>query len=238
MRKRVLNNETIKDFKKELHQIIEYTFAPGNESKVHELISFQLSQIVSKSQQEIFYMMKRMYLVDRKNKKRTDIEREATLVKTQIERELKSQNQRSQSHNLLITQLNPKTFVFQPSHKLIDMCKNLCSVISEHIKVFNDYSKSKFYEEKARTKKPKLSHEQTANAGKLYEQLDEKAETIRIVKELSNYMPVKIRHRIHNQYLARMFAVPELPPEIPPRGNIWHKVKVFYEDVDRNKQLS
>lgn len=79
---RVLNNETLHNFKKEINQLVELIEKKDPKmERLPEIVSHKLAQILGKPEQEILYMLKRIHLLEKKNKKKTEYERGITLLK-------------------------------------------------------------------------------------------------------------------------------------------------------------
>ena len=62
-------------------------------------------------------MLRRIHLLEKKNKKKTEYERGITLLKQIIERELKMQNAKSNKDFPNLADLQPDTMVFVASEK-------------------------------------------------------------------------------------------------------------------------
>jgi len=170
-------------------------------------------------------MLKRIHLLEKKNKKKTEYERGITLLKQVIERELKVQNSKSNKDFVNLSDLLPETMVFVPSEKFKETISTIQKYLEEYVNINNEYVKVKQLEDKAKAKKPRTT-DANGQGGK-YELLTYNGELNRTLKELENVLPEQIRKRMVDQYLSILFGIEGAGAHLPPKGNQWSKIQAF-----------
>ena len=103
-------------------------------------------------------MLKRHYLLNKKNKQKGEVEKLVTCIKHHIETSLKQCNRKSENQPIELESLKPD-FHLKLTQDVRSMIQNFRNVVQEYIKLHNDYCKAKISEEKAKAKKPKLTEE-------------------------------------------------------------------------------
>lgn len=93
LKTRVLNGETLNNFKKEIADISKLIEKCENQQMFEKSV-YWLAQILQKPEKEISLMLKRNCLQDKKKKKKSDIDRKRQTISALIERELKENNSR------------------------------------------------------------------------------------------------------------------------------------------------
>lgn len=91
LKKRVLQGETLHNFKREIAQI-SLLIDKSENQQMFEKSVYWLAQILQKPDREINLMLKRNCLQDKKKKKKSEIDRKKTTIGSLIEKELKEQN--------------------------------------------------------------------------------------------------------------------------------------------------
>jgi len=90
LKQRVLNNETLNNFKKEINALVELIEKKDpTMERLADLVGVKLSQILQKPEQEMQFMLKRISFLNKKNQKKTELERTFTMIKGKIESTLK-----------------------------------------------------------------------------------------------------------------------------------------------------
>ena len=98
LRERVLINETLNNFKKEISQIAELVERrdPAWNQQFSSTVAQKLAQVLQKQQpQEILYMLQRTSLMEKRKKKKVEFDKNIDVTKKCIDRDLKQQNKKS-----------------------------------------------------------------------------------------------------------------------------------------------
>ena len=155
LRQKVLNGETLNNFKKEIAQISVLIEKCENQ-QLFEKSVYYLAQILQKPEKEISLMLKRNSLQDKKKKKKNDIDKKRQTISQLIERELKESNTQV-GQIISLEQLEPGKFHLNPSQDLINLYQDLKKNIEEFVLINNEYIQIKLQEEKAKNKKQKTT---------------------------------------------------------------------------------
>ena len=110
LRERVLLNETLNNFKKEISQIADLVERrdPQWNQQFSSTVAQKLSQVLQKQQpQEILYMLQRNSLQEKRKKKKAEFDKTAAITKQCIERDLKQQNKKSDEDYIELPLINP-----------------------------------------------------------------------------------------------------------------------------------
>ena len=110
LRERVLMNETLNNFKKEISQIADLVERrdPSWSQQFSSSVAQKLSQVLQKQQpQEILYMLQRTSLMEKRKKKKAEFDKNLTITKQCIERDLKQQNKKSEEDYIDLPLINP-----------------------------------------------------------------------------------------------------------------------------------
>ncbi len=105
LKQRVLLNETLNNFKKEINQIADLidrrdsTFTSTFANNVAQKLTTVLQK---QSQVEILFMLQRTSLLEKRKKKKIELDKNSQLAKTLVERDLKVQNKRAENDYLEI----------------------------------------------------------------------------------------------------------------------------------------
>ena len=114
-------NETLNNFKKEISQIAEIVASkdPNWNQQFSSTVSQKLSQILQKqSPQEILYMLQRTSLLEKRKKKKTELDKVAGTTKAGIERDLKWQNKKSQDDYIDLNLIDSRGAKFEISNEI------------------------------------------------------------------------------------------------------------------------
>ena len=86
LKKRVLIGESLNDFKREISALVELIEKKDPQfDKLAEQVGQKLAGLLQKPPQEMIFMLKRHNLLGKKNAKKHELERTASMVKQQIE---------------------------------------------------------------------------------------------------------------------------------------------------------
>jgi hypothetical protein len=155
----VLHGETINSFKKELQMIADNIekndaqWSGGYSSSISE----KLSLILSKSQNEVFLMLQRNCVMEKKNKKKSYVESLTKMTKSKLESDIKKQNKKSDQDIIVLENLTDERLQFDVTADLQKFLNDLKAAIESYVACFNEYSQIKQQEEKFKTKKLKLA---------------------------------------------------------------------------------
>ena len=248
LKERVLTNETLNKFKKEMTQIADLidkrdpqwnsTFSQGNSQK--------LAAILQKpNHYEILYMLQRNCLFEKRKKKRNEYERHVQLCKSKIEQDLKTLNKKSDVDFVVeLENLAVKDAKVQLQEEFLGLLPTLNKYLGEHVQINNEYVNIKTLEEKVKAKKMRPGPaEQKAQENLLdfSSELDKALD--QIVSSLSEQFRPHLKGRILEALGLRKpepipieeeKAVPAVEDErssttSPVRGNVWNVIKVFAE---------
>lgn len=86
IRQRVLNGDTLNNFKKEINQLVDLIekVDPKLERLV-DSVGVKLASILQKSDQEISMMLRRTHYMNKRKEKKAEIDKTQSMVKTLIE---------------------------------------------------------------------------------------------------------------------------------------------------------
>lgn len=110
LRERVLLNETLNNFKKEISQIADLVERrdPQWNQQFSSTVAQKLSQVLQKQQpQEILYMLQRNSFMEKRKKKKAEFDKTSFFTKQCIERDLKQQNKKSDEDYIELPLINP-----------------------------------------------------------------------------------------------------------------------------------
>ena len=102
-------------------------------------------------------MLKRISLLNNKNKLKSELDRTLNMIRCKLEMTLKQQNKRHENDFIELKDLKPDKFVFKAPNDLKELIKHFRNDLADWIKVNNEYVKCKIGEEKAKAKRPKMS---------------------------------------------------------------------------------
>lgn len=141
--------------------------------RLPDIVGSQLAKILSKPEQEMQFMLKRHSLLNKKNSKKSELDKTFAMINQKIVATLKQQNKKSENDFIELSSLRPDSFVFKMPPDLKELVPHFQKDLAEYVRVNNDYVKCKISEEKAKIKKPKLNSD-----GK------SKYETLEVAQEL------------------------------------------------------
>lgn len=98
-------------------------------------------------------MLKRTTLLEKKKKKKNELDRVTQLVKTKIEFDLKNQNKKMEGDYVDLEKLDPATTVFTISDDLRQILQQMISDLDSYVATYNNYFTIKQFEEKRKAKK-------------------------------------------------------------------------------------
>jgi hypothetical protein len=76
LKSRVLNGETLNNFKKEINQLVELVEKKDPQmERLADIVGAQLAKILQKTEQEMQYMVKRISLLNKKNAKKQELDK-------------------------------------------------------------------------------------------------------------------------------------------------------------------
>lgn len=82
LKQRVLNGETLNNFKKEISLLVELVEKKDpHMDKLADLVGQKLGAILGKPEQEMTFMIKRHSLLNKKNTKKTEVEQTVKLIR-------------------------------------------------------------------------------------------------------------------------------------------------------------
>lgn len=183
--------ESLNYFKKEISQLVELIEKKDPQfEKLADQVGIKLASLLQKPQQEMIFMLKRTNMLGKKNKQKQELEKASTMIKQQIELQLKQSNKKSDNDYIDLAELQPNFKL-----KLTSECKTMLTnfrkvTVNEYVKVHNEYCRMKINEEKAKTKRPKVNDEKLdQQLQSKFEQINFESEMSRIVKELVKNLP-------------------------------------------------
>lgn len=100
-------------------------------------------------------LLKRNSLMDKKKKKKRDLDKIFSLIQGKMELDLKNLNKKSEKDFMTIDELNPSTFKFEISKEVKPLIDHFVKTLKEYVQVNNEYNEIKCKEEKFKTKKQK-----------------------------------------------------------------------------------
>lgn len=95
--KKILEGETLNTMKREIQSLADKVdkLDPSWTLKISHSVAYKLSQYLSKPETEMFYMLQRTSLLEKKKKKKTEMTKILDLIKGKIESDFKGQNKKS-----------------------------------------------------------------------------------------------------------------------------------------------
>lgn len=225
LKQRVLNGETLNNFKKEIASISVLIDKSENQNMFEKSV-YLLAQILQKGEKEISLMLKRNCLQEKKKKKKNDIDKKRLTIASLIERDLKDANSKKvqaeaallepgalpQYIMLSLDQLDPNNLVFIPSKEMVPMFNELKVHLEEFKNINNEYIQIKLQEEKIKNKKQKQTQPDEKedvnglsavwSGGQKLEEITLQGEVDRTIKLLVDGLPEKIRENIHDRLMV------------------------------------
>eukprot|EP00347_Sterkiella_histriomuscorum_P010288 403376879 len=158
LRNRVLIGETLNNFKKEMQQLSEQVEKLDStwEGHVSSAVSYKLGQMLSKPEKEMLFMLKRTSFLDKKKKKKAELDKILSIVKTKIEFDLKTQNKKKDQDYVDLEQLEPETFSYYISDDLAPVLKQGISAVDQFVNTNKEYFSIKQKEEQVKQGKKQL----------------------------------------------------------------------------------
>lgn len=154
LKQRVLLNETLNNFKKEISVIADLidrrdsTFTSTYANNVAQKLTTVLPK---QSQVEILFMLQRTSLLEKRKKKKVELDKNTQLAKQITERDLKNQNKRADNDFLEIDKLDPQTSKFAVLEDLSGLLVNqIMKNVTDFVSIHNEYLIIKGNEEKAK----------------------------------------------------------------------------------------
>jgi len=94
---KILEGETLNTMKREIQGLADKVDRqdPNWNQKLSHTVAFKLSQYLGKPETEMFFMLQRTSLLEKKKKKKAEMTKVLDLIKTKIEIDFKAQNKRS-----------------------------------------------------------------------------------------------------------------------------------------------
>lgn len=106
LKQRVLMGESLNNFKKEISQLVELIDKKDPQfEKLAEQVGIKLASLLQKPQQEMIFMLKRTNMLGKKNKQKQELEKASTMIKQQIELQLKQSNKKSDNDYIDLSEL-------------------------------------------------------------------------------------------------------------------------------------
>jgi hypothetical protein len=149
----------------------------------------KLSEILQKSEDEMLFTLKRNALMDKRKKKKADLEKFFGMIKGKMEKDLKDQNKKSEEDFMSLDELCPATCRFSISEQIKPSMSHFAKTLKEYVKINNDYVDIKNKEEKVKTKKQKTDN----LSSKQYEMMDEQVELEKQTELLVQGIPEALR---------------------------------------------
>jgi hypothetical protein len=85
LKSRVLNGDTLNNFKKEINQLVELVEKKDPQmERLADIVGAQLAKILQKTEQEMQYMVKRISLLNKKNSKRQELDKTFSMINNKI----------------------------------------------------------------------------------------------------------------------------------------------------------
>jgi len=103
------------------------------------------------------FMLKRHSLLNKKNQKKSELDRTLSMINQKVVATLKQQNKKSENDFIELSSLRAESFVFKMPSDLKELVPHFQKDLQEYVRVNNDYVKTKISEEKAKAKKPKMN---------------------------------------------------------------------------------
>ena len=161
--------------------------------RLPDIVGAQLAKILQKPEQEMQFMLKRHSLLNKKNQKKSELDRTQSMINQKIVATLKQQNKKSENDFIELSSLRGESFVFKMPPDLKELVPHFQKDLAEYVRVNNEYVKTKISEERAKAKKPKLNNEgQDKQLASKYESLEVSAELNTIVEKLLKNLPESI----------------------------------------------
>ena len=158
--------------------------------RLPDIVGAQLAKILQKPESEMQFMLKRHSLLNKKNQKKSELDRTQSMINQKIVATLKQQNKKSENDFIELSSLRAESFAFKMPPDLNELVPHFQKDLAEYVRLNNDYVKTKISEEKAKAKKPKINNEeQEKQLASKYESLEATTELNAIVEKLLKNLP-------------------------------------------------
>ncbi|CDW75095.1 UNKNOWN [Stylonychia lemnae] len=260
LRTRVLNGETLNSFKKEIQQLAERVEKkdPNWSDKTSEVVSMKLSQILQKSQQEMLFMLQRTFLLEKKKKKKIELDKHVSIGKSKLEFDLKSQNKKSDQDYVDLATLDAKITRFSMSEDLKNVIQKIISSVEEYVQIINNYQakKQKGNEQAAKLEPcdffneidliiknilseiPEgLKQKVFSKLNRAFQQLNPNAvkDQAQANSDSDNGNPLKEQEKYSEIGIQPQSVNSQVQNGMPKKGVVWNKVTAFYDSFTRKQ---
>lgn len=134
-------------------------------------------------------LLKRNALMDKRKKKKADLEKFFGMIKGKMEMDLKNQNKKSDKDFISLEDMDPTNVKYVVSNEIRPSMQHFVKTLKEYVQINNEYVNVKNQEEKVKTKKPKTE----ISGPKQYEIMDEQTELEKQTELLVQGIPEKLR---------------------------------------------
>ena len=174
---------------------------------------------MQRGEQEVLYMMRRTLLQTKKEKKKRELDKTQNSLRQAIELALKQQNRVSQNEILDLSKLGAK-FSFKLQDQYKDLINPFKFELKEYICIQNEYLQTKFSEERAKIKKPKLTQTRKLELVSFEQECD------RVFKELTAALPEHVKSILISQHLMPLFGIFS-QDELPVKGYAFSQLNAW-----------
>lgn len=117
---------------------------------VSNIVSMKLSQIFQKPEREMLYMMQRTCLLERKKRKKQELDKLISMANAKIKVDLNKQNKKSDDDYLDLEQVDASSVKYAITEDLKELLPNIYKVMNEFVQANNEYINIKTIEEKTK----------------------------------------------------------------------------------------
>ena len=168
---------------------------------------------------EVLYMLQRISLLERKKKKKADLDKLIATIKHKIELDLKQKNKKGEDDFVELHTLETRFIKFSITEDVKGLLPQAVKMIDEYVTAHNDYVNVKGLEEKAKGKRQKGAAEPKDNL------LEARKETDEILRQVWSGLPENSHPVVEHKVLIYL----GFKSDEPPRGNQWNQVVAFYD---------
>jgi hypothetical protein len=170
---------------------------------------------------EMLYMLQRTSLLERRKRKRNDLDKHVATFRSKVDVDLKQANKKSDSDYVDLEKLSVEEAKLKFDFAIL--LPELQSLVKDYVALNNEYVQVKAAEERLKTKRvkdPKPAPETLEVNGELEKSVDT------IVQQLPEHFRPRVKAII-------LVALGLRQPAMPAKGNLWHRVMTF---VDAQKR--
>jgi len=156
LKQRVLQGETLNQFKKETVQLAELIDKkdPAWNSSFSQVNAQKLAAVLQKpNYHEMLYMLQRTSLLERRKRKRNDLDKHVATFRSKIDVDLKLANKKSEQDYVDLEKLSVEEAKVKFDFNVL--LPELQSLVKEYVALNNEYVQVKAAEERLKTKRVK-----------------------------------------------------------------------------------